>query len=317
MTDLLAGTGFAGWDIQPMSGDASSRRYARLIGPDGSSAILMDASAEPPAPFSAFQRIGAHLRDIGLAAPKVFHVNDAQRLLVLEDLGAFQFARWLTHHPSQEEELYAAAVDVMIRLQSRKPPTDLVSLDPTHAAGMIGPVFEWYLLNVSDNQAAHIIDLLRFALWDYAGTPDCLALRDFHADNLIWRPSLRGTDRVGLLDFQDAVCAPPTYDLVSLLRDARRDVSRDTRNAMFLRFSAATGSNTEDVATAAAVLGVQRNLRIIGIFARLARRDGKTRYLDLMPRVLAHVHEDLTHPALTNLHNALAEVLPPPARGAV
>ncbi len=316
MTDFLAGTEFAGWAVHPMSGDASSRRYARLTGSDGSTTILMDASAEPPAPFVAFQRIATHLRSIGLAAPKVFDVDDTNRMLILQDLGPLQFAQWLYTHPAEEETLYAAAVDVLVRLQSSPAPAELIVLDPPYAAEMIRPMFEWYRPMASTDQAAGIIDLLRQALSDHAGVPDRLALRDFHAENLIWRPALQGTDRVGLLDFQDAVCAPPAYDLVSLLRDARRDVSIDVRNAMLARFATATGRRPNDIATAAAVLGVQRNLRILGIFARLARRDGKARYLGLIPRVLAHVHDDLAHPALTDLRQALAPVLHLPAKAA-
>jgi N-acetylmuramate 1-kinase len=310
LADLLAQTRFAQWASTPMSGDASSRRYARLTGSDGETAILMDAAAEPAEALAAFRRIGAALTAMGLAAPRELWANQAARVLVLEDLGPHQFAIWLAAHPEDEIPLYAAAVDILVRLQSCAPPPCLVALDPGHAAAMTGPFFDWYRPETPQSVRTAITASLTDLLARHAGPADRLALRDYHAENLIWRPDRTGTDRVGLLDFQDAVLAPPEYDLVSLLRDARRDVAEATRLRMLDRFAAATGRPLTTVTAAAAVLGIQRNLRILGIFARLARRDGKTRYLGLLPRVLAHVESDLAHPALSPLRDVLAGVLP-------
>jgi Predicted phosphotransferase related to Ser/Thr protein kinases len=142
-------------------------------------------------------------------------------------------------------------------------------------------------------------------------TPDTLALRDYHAENLIWRPDLDGLARVGLLDFQDAFVAPLGYDLASLLRDARRDVPDDICAAMVAHFMAATGAGAEFPAQLAC-LGAQRNLRILGVFARLATEMGKTRYIPMIPRVWAQLQKDLAHPALSDLRDVVADLLPPP-----
>ena len=141
--------------------------------------------------------------------------------------------------------------------------------------------------------------------------PDTLALRDYHAENLIWRPELVGLARVGLLDFQDAFVAPLGYDLASLLRDARRDVPDDICAAMVAHFMAETGAGA-DFPAQLACLGAQRNLRILGVFARLAVEMGKTRYIPMIPRVWAQLQKDLAHPALSDLRAAVSDILPAP-----
>lgn len=311
MTDPApAQSPYASWHVAPLAGDASPRRYARLTAPDGKTAILMDMGSDDPAPYLA---IAAHLRSLGLCPPDVLWHGSDPGLFIISDLGTQQFAQWLDRNPDDGDVLYAAAVDVLINLQSRPAPAGLVVLHPGHAAAMIAPVFEWYAPATDAAQAAQITALLQTALQAFAADADTLALRDYHAENLVWRANRLGTDRVGLLDFQDAVIAPPEYDLVSLLRDARRDVPPALRAAMTARFARGTDRPLHRVAAASAVLGVQRNLRIAGIFARLAARDGKARYLHLLPRVWDHIRDDLAHPALADLRHALHDAIPVPA----
>jgi len=146
----------------------------------------------------------------------------------------------------------------------------------------------------------------------HAAAADVLILRDYHAENLLWLPERAGLARVGLLDFQDALEGHRAYDLVSLLQDARRDVSNRVESAMLERYIAATGQDAESFITAYRLLGAQRNLRILGVFARLCLRDSKPRYLDLIPRVWAYLQRDLEHPALSPLRPILADALPAP-----
>ena len=134
-------------------------------------------------------------------------------------------------------------------------------------------------------------------------------MRDFHAENVIWRPGRRGHDRFGLIDFQDAFLAPPEYDLASLLRDARRDVGADAAEAAIAAFATRSGRNRDVVSAATAMLAVQRNLRILGIFERLIRTAGKPRYADFLPRVRRLIEEDLTHPALADLAGPIRAAL--------
>ncbi|MGX9856864.1 aminoglycoside phosphotransferase family protein [Limimaricola variabilis] len=304
---FLARHGFGSHARLPLAGDASARRYERLAVPGGDSLILMICPPEGRAALDAFVTIAGHLTEIGLCAPRLHALDREAGLAVIEDLGEIQVAGWAEAHP-RDITPYATAIDALARLQAAAPPPGLAALTPSIGAEMIAPLGEWYApgLDLGALQSA-----LHDALERHAPAASVLALRDYHAENLIWRPERSGTDRIGLLDFQDALLAPPEYDLVSLLRDARRDVSEDLRHAMMQRFAAATGRDPEAVAAACAALGVQRNLRILGIFARLARRDGKTRYLALMPRVWRQIRADLDHPALAGLA-PLAAAIPAP-----
>lgn len=308
---FIAASPCAGWRREPLAGDASARRFERLAGPQGT-AILMDADPATGERLDGFIAIAGHLTAHGLAAPAILAADTAQGFALVEDLGADHFAAWLTRHPGDTERLYAAAVDVLVRLQTLPPPPGLPDLGPLRGAAMIAPLFEFYCPGTDERTRAHVTGLLQEALLAHAPVARTFALRDFHVENLIWRPDRSGTDRVGLIDFQDAVTAAPEYDLTSLLRDARRDVDAGLRDRMMRRFAGATGRAPDQVAAASAVIGVQRNLRILGIFARLARRHGKRRYLDLLPRVWGHVADDLGHPALAALAPVLNRHLPPP-----
>ena len=306
---FLAASPASGWSRAALAGDASGRRYERLTAPDGRTAILMDARAEP-ASLAPFLRIAAHLRALGLRAPEV--LAQGEGLLLIEDLGPTHMAAWLAEHPGEAPLLYAAALEILARVQSAPPPEGLVALTPTRAAGMIAPLFEHYAPGTDPRLAAELTGRLREALEALAPEAHVLALRDYHAENLVWRPEREGTDRLGLLDFQDAVLAPPEYDLASLLRDARRDTDATLRAAMIRRFADLTGRAEAQVGAATAVLGLQRNLRILGIFARVAREKGRPRYLALLPRLWGHIEGDLAHPSLRGLEPVVRAAVPPP-----
>lgn len=139
-----------------------------------------------------------------------------------------------------------------------------------------------------------------------------LIQRDYHAENLLWLPEREGIERVGLLDFQDAMSGHPAYDLVSLLQDARRDVAPEVEEAMIIRYLEKSGFDDSSYRAAYAVLGVQRNLRILGVFARLGQDHGKPHYVDLIPRVWNHLIRDLDHPALAPVAEKLRAELPEP-----
>lgn len=298
---FLAASPAARWRREPLAGDASGRRYERLRGPAGT-AILMDARAER-ASVAPFLRIAAHLRTLGLCPPAVIQADEAGGLLLLEDLGPETLAGWLARRPADEGPLYEAATDLLPRLRALPPPDGLPILSPSRLAGMVEP-----LLDGADPRAgALLVGRLREALEAHAPEADALSLRDFHASNLVWREGREGSDRLGLLDFQDAVAAHPLYDLASLLRDARREVAEGTADAMLRRAAEALGRPQGRAAGALAALAVARNLRIVGVFRRLAAR-GRAGYLAFLPRVRAHLARDLAHPALAALR-APAEAL--------
>ncbi len=132
--------------------------------------------------------------------------------------------------------------------------------------------------------------------------PSIMALRDYHAENLLWLPARDGFKRAGIIDFQDGLVGNPAYDLVSLLEDARRDVAPELADAMIRRYALGAAKlidfNETDFRRDYAILGAQRNAKILGIFARLINRDGKPRYADFFPRVEGHFRRDLAHPDL-------------------
>ena len=299
-TFLAAGPA-AGARRDAIAGDASRRRYERLHRPDKSPAILMDGRAEPQEALDRFVRLARWLRDAGLAAPGILQLDADARLAVIEDLGPTSLADLLEAGP--HEEAILAAVDVLAALDGMDPPDGLDALTPERGAEMLEPL-DWHI----DGAATRLAGPVRDAMARLCPPPDRLALRDFHAANVIWREDRVGSDRVGLLDFQDAILAPPGYDLVSLLRDARRPLDPAIDARARERFMKATG--LPDLGPALAVLGLQRNLRILGIFARLARRDGRDGYLRFLPVTRAHLAADLAHPALEGLARKVHEVLP-------
>jgi aminoglycoside/choline kinase family phosphotransferase len=302
----------AGWGSaarHPLAGDASERRYLRLAGAPGETAVLMDAPPDRCGDTTAFVAIARHLLGLGLSAPRLLAEDAPEGLLLLEDLGDGIFARLIAEDPAREPALCAAAAETLAALQAAPPPAGLTPFTPAHMAGLVRIAFDWYAPATPAAEADAIVARLEDLLDTFAPRPTVLALRDVHAENLLWLPDRDGPARTGLLDFQDAVLAHPAYDLVSLLDDARRDVGAPAREAATRRFLDLTGHEAEPFAAAAAALSLQRNLRILGVFARLARRDGKTGYLRHLPRVRGHIRHALDHPALDGLTGPLLPLL--------
>lgn len=314
---MIAGTPWADAIPTPLAGDASARRYERLTNAaNGRTAVLMDAPPDRGETVQGFVDLAHHLRSLGLSAPEILAEDVEHGFLLLEDLGDDLFARVIRRQPDMERPLYEAATDLLVSLRDAPLPAGLDSYGPTTMAEKTGIAFEHYVGGITGDPrpdvAARFVERFEDLLFETIQGPKVLILRDYHAENLIWLPSRKGLARVGLLDFQDAVIGHPAYDLVSLLQDIRRDVSMATEMRMINRFIEATGANDHEFRTAYPVLGVQRNLRILGVFARLSREMGKTRYLALMPAVWAHVMRDLEHPALAGVADLLRDALPPP-----
>ncbi|MET0249681.1 MAG: phosphotransferase [Sphingobium sp.] len=305
--DFLERAGWGGARILPLAGDASFRRYFRAVDGDRR-AVLMDAPPphEDPRPFIAIAR---HLNADGFAAPAV-HAQDLDAGLVLiEDFGDLRLKEYVEDAPDEEGAVYARAVDLLVDLHAR-PAADVPPYDRAVYRREVGLLTEWYC-----PAAGLTVDVEAYvAAWDAVlplvenVAPPVTVLRDYHAENimLIDRPAAHG---LGLLDFQDALAGHPAYDLVSLLQDARRDVSPGLEQAMLERYKAAARPSG-DFDAAYAVLGAQRNAKIIGIFTRLWQRDGKPRYLDFLPRMWALLERDLAHPALAPVAHWFAANIP-------
>ncbi len=308
----------AGWRTAtrtPLAGDASGRRYERLRLADGAQAVLMDAPPDQGQDVRPFLRIARHLKAIGLSAPEVLAEDVGHGFLLLEDFGDAVFSRVVVAEPSLQNSLYSSAIDTLWHLHRRPAPDGLLPADPAWLGDMVRPVLDWYLPGLtgrtSDRQPELAATIEGLAQRLAVAAP-VLMLRDYHAENLIWLPGRRGVRRVGLLDFQDAMAAHPAYDLVSILQDARRDVPQTLQAAMIARYLKASGQSPQDFLAAYALLGAQRNLRILGVFARLSMLYGKPTYVDLIPRVWGHVRRNLDHPELTGLAALIGDLIPEP-----
>lgn len=316
--DFLATAGWGDAQRTPLAGDASARRYVRLVRQDGGRAILMDAPPATAESVLPFLRIAAHLKALGLSAPDVMAAEPAQGLVLLEDLGDGLYARVAAADPGLEHEIYMAAVDVLLALAEAPLPEGIGHYDAATLGSLAGLSVEWYARHGTGAEAPDaaardaVVATVRALSARHAGSPEVLALRDFHAENLLWLPERKGVARVGLLDFQDAMACHPAYDLVSLLADARRDVPVAVATAARARYLAGSGADPDAFALAEAALSAQRNLRILGVFARLCVRDGKPGYVALLPRVWRHLEMALAQPELAALRELIHDCLPPP-----
>jgi aminoglycoside/choline kinase family phosphotransferase len=296
--DFLAKHGWEGAEIRPLAGDASFRRYFRIHKGD-ETAVVMEAPPQHE-DIGPFLRVAGHLIDRGFAPPRPLGIDREQGLLLLEDFGDARVGPYLQHSPSREAEIYESAVAILARLAAAPAPADIPPYDDAAMSREVLLFPEWYApaLDVEVDQDSYLpawreawSDVLRVATAD-----PVMVLRDYHADNLMVLP---GRSELGLLDFQDALAGHPAYDLVSLLQDARRDVPQPLEEAMLARYCSLANVADPDLFRAHyEVLGAQRNTKILGIFTRLWKRDGKPLYLALQPRVWGYLERNLAHPAL-------------------
>ena len=302
----------AGWQaasIAPLPGDASFRRYFRLRR-DAESAMLMHAPPphEDPKPFL---RVARYLTEHGLRAPVIFAADAEAGWVLTEDFGDERLKEHLDDNPDAEQDSYAAAVDTLIELH-RKPAGAFAPYDLEAYLREVDLFPEWWA-----QKAGLAIDT---DSWRSAWTqvlsplvdrqrPGVTVLRDYHAENIM----LPADGGQGLIDFQDALVGHPAYDLVSLLQDARRDVPESLEAEMIARY-VAKASPGDDFHEDYARLGAQRNAKIVGIFTRLSVRDGKDRYLSLIPRVWRAMERDLRSPALAPVAQWFDDNIPPEIR---
>jgi aminoglycoside/choline kinase family phosphotransferase len=334
---LLAHTGFAGARREIVSGDASTRAYERLTLGE-STAILMDAAPRaetPPCPphaspaeraalgynatarlaasrVEAFAALAGHLRALGLSAPAIYGVDVEAGYCILEDMGAGLYWSML-QEGADAAPLSEAAIDALAQVQQFPAPSMLrvqlahwsvLAYDQVALQAEAALLPEWFAPRqldrpISDEGLAEWRTAWDTAFAGLAPAASCLVLRDCHSPNLMWLPQRRGSARVGVLDFQDALAGHPAYDVASLLEDARRDVPREFAEAMLRRYLDRTSVDAEAFRAAFAVFAAQRNAKIIGVFARLKFRDGKPHYVaEHQPRVIRYFREDLKAPAL-------------------
>jgi tRNA threonylcarbamoyl adenosine modification protein YjeE len=327
----------------PLQGDASTRAYERLRKPSGETAILMISPQRPDGPpvrrgkpysaiaklaesVHAFVAIDRGLRALGLSAPKIYGDDLEAGLLLLEDLGSELFVDENGPIPDR----YAEATRLLARLHGATLPFVLpVAEDREHVLPPydleallieVELLADWYVPHIQRNQLsgsarAEFVNSWSETLMEIVTAPATWTLRDYHSPNLIWLPNRQGLQRVGLLDFQDAVLGHPAYDVASLLQDARVTVSTDLELklvGLYIRERKATDSvfDVAAFARAYAIMGAHRATKVLGIFARLDKRDGKPQYLAHLPRLEAYLARNLAHPALTKLKSWYGTHLP-------
>lgn len=312
---LLRRVGWSDAAMQLIAGDASARRFTRLSR-HGDSAILMDASADATGSSARFAAMSRWLTKAGFSAPVVFAADLPLELLLVEDFGDAVFARVLDTAPAREIELYSAVAEFLADLQRHAPPRDLPRLLGPDLGQLTALLLDWYIPGMGGSRPAiarQIPDLITGLYGRLAGDARLVtSLRDFHAENVIWLSARQGPARLGLLDFQDAVAAHPAYDLVSFLQDARRDLAPTTESATIDLFCKLTCRDPASFAPIYALIGAQRALRILGVFARLILHAGKPRYAQFMPRVWRHLRTNLAHPVLSDLAEAVQDSVPEP-----
>ncbi len=331
---FLAASGYSNAERQRLAGDASTRSYERLTR-GGHHAMLMNSPRRPDGPpvhgdkpYSAiahlaedvlpFVAMAQGLRAYGFSAPEIYHRDLEHGFLIIEDLGDETVVEG--DPPRPIDERYAAAIDMLVALHQQHPPQTLpVAPGVTHSippydleAFLIEAelLLDWYVPRAGASIATPVREAF-VALWSEAlqaalAAPPMWVLRDFHSPNLLWLPERDGVARVGLLDFQDALIGPSAYDVASLLQDARVDVPESLELTLLGRYARARRAadpqfDAAEFAALYATLAAQRASKILGIFARLERRDGKPQYLRHMPRVWGYLQRSLAHPALAPL----------------
>ena len=310
-----------GWDpalLRPLAGDASFRKYHRLSR-GAEKVVLMDAPP-PQEDIRPFIKIGRQLEALGYSAPHIMAADEAQGLMLLEDLGDETYTRLLAKG-EDEAALYELAIDVLADLHRRGAVAIPDALPPYDEARLLTEaslLTDWYMpavgLSLTEYARQDYLNRWRTVLPLARRVPDTMVLRDFHVDNLMRLPR-PGLAACGLLDFQDAVAGPLTYDPMSLLEDARRDIDPALVAKLRARYLAAMpGLDPAGFDASWAVLAAQRHAKVIGIFTRLCKRDGKPIYLGHIPRVWRLLEGALAHPALGSMKAWLDQFIPPERR---
>ncbi|MGE0061762.1 MAG: tRNA (adenosine(37)-N6)-threonylcarbamoyltransferase complex ATPase subunit type 1 TsaE [Xanthobacteraceae bacterium] len=334
MRAFIERCGLADAERKHMQGDASTRAYERFVH-GGHSYVLMNAPRRPDGPpvrdgkpystiahlaedVTPFVAMANALRSRGFSAPAVLAADRAAGFLLIEDLGHEGVVAGTP--PAPIEERYAAAADLLAALHAMQLPATIpveagvdYTLPPYDIEALLIEaelLTDWYLpmlgAPMSVTRKRDYLALWREALTPALQGPPTWVMRDYHSPNLLWLPDRKDRARVGLLDFQDAVMGSPAYDLASLLQDARVDVSEMTEITLLSRYTRArltanAGFDAPGFAQCYAALAAQRASKILGIFARLDRRDGKPQYLRHIPRVWGYLQRSLEHPALAPL----------------
>lgn len=307
---ILQKWGFQNYSRIKLQADASFRKY-EILNLEEKNFILMDAPPEyeDVKPFIQKDRI---LCNMGLKAPEIYFEDIKNGILLLENFGDRKFKAEVERSKTSEVDLYKNALDVLVHISKHQCPTEIDEYDNKVLLREANLFTEWYLKynsNFTEDELEgtskeyeeiilELVSKLKFK-------NEVFVMRDYHADNLMILDDNRELQSLGLLDFQDGLKGNITYDVVSLLEDARRDVSKNLREEMIDYFCEKAGLDREGFLNDYYILGAQRNLKILGIFTRLCYRDNKKHYLDFIPRVMEYLKGDIEHSTCRRLKEFL------------
>lgn len=291
-------------ELLPLPADASKRRYFLL-----SHTLIMDA-APPHEDTKAFENITNLLQEAGLTVPKIYAADHKNGFMLLEDFGDLTYRKAL-EDGHDELLIYKEVINALAHLHEKvkKNTTKLPSYSLDLFLDRASLFIQWSDLPLSQGTKEDFIGLWTEAFKNQPAVPQSIMMRDVMVDNLFWLPKKEGHKRSGFIDYQDARWGPVTYDLVSLLEDARRDVAPDLAQSLLkVYFARFPKLSPEDFMGSYCLWGAQRSTRILGVFSRLAKRDGKPKYLEHVPRVWAYLERDLQHPSLRGLKRWFGKV---------
>jgi hypothetical protein len=300
-------------NLIPIKNDASFRKYFRV-----DKKILMDADPNLGEDVGSFININHVLREFKLNVPEIFTIDKENGFLLLEDLGENIFSQIL--NSENEEQLYKQAIEVLIEIYKK----DLnkfsnftflekYSVEKLQDESQL--FIEWYLkkylkINITDTDIKDFKDIINKIFNNLDTKFEKLVLRDYHVDNLILQKSKLGLKQVGILDFQDAVLGSSSYDLISIIEDVRRPISKDLKNILIKYFIDLTGYDSNQLEKELAFYSVQRNLKILGIFSRLNLRDNKSKYMQYNDNAWKYIESNLNNPTMSDLKVWLKKILP-------
>ena len=300
-------------NLIPIKNDASFRKYFRV-----DKKILMDADPHLGEDVGSFININHVLREFKLNVPEIFTIDKENGFLLLEDLGENIFSQIL--NSENEEQLYKQAIDVLVEIYKKDLNkfsnfTFLENFSVEKLQDESQLFIEWYLkkylkINITDTDIKNFKDIINKIFNNLDTKFEKLVLRDYHVDNLILQKSKLGLKQVGILDFQDAVLGSSSYDLISIIEDVRRPISKDLKNILIKYFIDSTGYDPNQLEKELAFYSVQRNLKILGIFSRLNLRDNKSKYMGYNDNAWKYIESNLNNPTMSDLKVWLKKILP-------
>ena len=300
-------------NLIPIKNDASFRKYFRV-----DKKILMDADPHLGEDVGSFININHVLREFKLNVPEIFTIDKENGFLLLEDLGENIFSQIL--NSENEEQLYKQAIDVLVEIYKKDLNkfsnfTFLEKFSVEKLQDESQLFIEWYLkkylkINITDTDIKDFKDIINKIFNNLDTKFEKLVLRDYHVDNLILQKSKLGLKQVGILDFQDAVLGSSSYDLISIIEDVRRPISKDLKNILIKYFIDSTGYHPNQLEKELAFYSVQRNLKILGIFSRLNLRDNKSKYMGYNDNAWKYIESNLNNPTMSDLKVWLKKILP-------